>query len=649
MPFMLKRINIFWKLSTAFIIIIVLVLVGLDHVNGLVAERDAVSAAREIAHAYSETILGGVPGPMTAHDTGGFRERIRILVESNPESRDVRLVSHATGRVTGSDTDDDGTILSRDHPTCRRCHDLESPAERLAAGGYEEIRTLATGERIVSVTIPIFNEEGCRNAECHIHADAPPVLGLLESDFSLAVAEGIIPGRNLRSLLAVAIAVVMSLGATWIIVNHSIKRPVRKLVGGMNKLAEKEFEFRLEEDEKDEFGSLASSFNDMASMLSSSLTELKKNRDYLESILESSADIIITVNASGKIQTINTGTEKALGYQRLDLIGKPVETLFAAPYEREVAIEMLKYSDNVVNYETRFLTKSGEVRDVLFTLSQLRNITGEIIGTIGIGKDITEEKSLQNQLIQSQRFAAIGQVFTGIQHSMKNMLNACKGGAYMVKTGLAKDNRKMLEEGWEIVQEGITSLTNMSLDMLKYVKEWKPKYSRVDITQLLSKVYLLIKQSAKDRRVEIRLDVPPGLPAVRCDGRMIHSAVMDIVTNAVDACLWKDYRGGEVPRVVVSAYPVYDRQELAIEVRDNGCGMTEEVKMNIFTPFFTTKSKAGTGLGLSITSRMINAHGGKIDVESHPDRGTVFRIVLPMSEINDSKETHDGEKGSGGR
>ena len=451
----------------------------------------------------------------------------------------------------------------------------------------------------------------------------------------------------IATLLIILFILVLSGSAAWVFSRLFIRQPVRRLSGGMSKLANKEFDFRLEEDEKDEFGSLSSSFNDMAGMLSASLTELKKNRDYLEGILESSADIIMTVTASGKIQTINTGAENTLGYRRMDVICKPIEILLADPYEREVAAEKLKFAESVVNYEVQFLTHDKEVRDVLVTLSRLHNPNDEVIGTIVIGKDITEEKDLQNQLMQSQRYAAIGQVFTGIQHSMKNMLNACKGGAYMVRTGLAKDKRKMLVEGWEIVEEGINSLTGMSLDMLKYVKEWKPKLTRVDLAEVVAEIFRVIKPTAADKGVQFRLALPDKIPTVLCDARMIHSAALDIVSNALDACLWKDYEKDEVPEVVIGVHQSRDGQEAVIEVTDNGCGMTDEVKANIFTPFFSTKSKAGTGLGLSITSRMIGVHGGKIDVESTPDVGTVFRIVLPIDGTDRSKEMTDAKKGSG--
>ncbi len=450
-----------------------------------------------------------------------------------------------------------------------------------------------------------------------------------------------------RMLSVVLIAGGVGCGLVWLIVRVFVKRPIQDLVDGMNRLAEKEFEFRLEEDDDSEFGAIAESFNDMASMLSASLTELRKNLDYVRSILDSSADIIITVNPSGLIQTINSGAEKALGYGRREVVGQPIDILFVDPRERTVAIDKLKYTDSVVNYETRFHTRTGEVRDVLLTLSRLRNAAGAVIGTIGISKDITEEKRLQAKLIQSQRFAAIGEVFTGIQHSMKNMLNACTGGAYMVRTGLAKDNRKMLEDGWEMVQEGIMRMTDMSQNMLKYVKEWKPKSGRIDLAEPLSDVYNVIKQTAKDKGVGFRLDVAADLPEVVGDARMLHTAVMDIASNALDACLWKVYDETEVPEVVMRAYLEDGGHEAVIEIKDNGCGMTEEVKANIFTPFFSTKSKAGTGLGLAITSRIIGVHGGQIEVESQPNQGATFRIKLAVDGTTTNKEGLDGQESTG--
>jgi two-component system sensor histidine kinase AtoS len=469
---------------------------------------------------------------------------------------------------------------------------------------------------------------------------------LVVLNYANVVSGGGTEGTGLRTAVAIVVAVILGCAATWFLVRRYLTRPMQGLVHGMNELAEKRFDFRLDENESDEFGSLAASFNDMASMLSSSLLELKKNQDYLRSILESSADIIITLNPSAKIQTINAGAEKALGYLRFDVIGEPIEKVLVNPADREVVVKRLRYADDVVNYESQFRTQTGAVRDVLLTISRLRNPQGEMIGTIVIGKDVTEEKRLQKQLIQSQRLATIGQVFTGIQHSMKNMLNACKGGAYMVRTGLASDNRDMLVQGWDMVQEGIERMTGMSSDMLKYVKDWKVRPDLVNVGGILEEIHRSIAQTAKDKGVTYRLDIAPDAPATQCDSKMIHSALMDIASNALDACLWKVYDEDEQPEVIMRAFADKKEQNLIIEIRDNGCGMTEDVKANIFTPFFSTKSKAGTGLGLSLTTRMIGAHGGEIDVESEPNRGALFRITLPVDGTTKYKEDSHGKEGT---
>jgi PAS domain S-box-containing protein len=644
----LKRIRFIWKLIAVFLFLLLVVLVASGYVNNRIEEHYALATARDVSRTYSETIIGNICSMMPTRDHSGIKELVRILVDNNPVCRNIRLVSHEEGRIVASREAAPADPLNQECRSCRICHALEDTAERLAIRNHDEIVKAKDGERFVSVMTPIFNEEGCRNADCHAHSDALPVLGLLETDFALEGAGGLLSMGNVRTYIAIVIVVLLSCGAAWLIVSRFLNKPLRGLIDGMNNLAEKKFDFRLDEDSEDEFGSLASSFNDMASMLDASMTELTKTRDYLRGILESSADIIITVNPSGKIQTVNMGAEKALGYRRSDVLGKPIEMLLADPRDRDVVAEKLEHEDNVVNYETQFVTHDGEARDVLFTLSRLRNPSGALIGTIGIGKDITDEKRLQKELIQSQRLAAVGQVFTGIQHSMKNMLNACKGGAFMVKTALAKDNREMLEEGWGMVQEGISRMTDMSMNMLKYVKDWKPNLEQVDLTPTLQDIHRVVKQTAKDKGVKFRLNLSHGLPAVVCDAKMIHSAVMDIVSNALDACLWKDYSDGEEPEIIISAYPDHDGQESVIEIKDNGCGMTDKVKANIFTPFFSTKSRAGTGLGLAITTRIIGVHGGKIEVESEPNQGAIFRIVLPVDGTGRYKETIDGKKGSGG-
>jgi len=562
------------------------------------------------------------------------------------------------------------------------------------------------------------------------------------------------------------ISVLLGIVALWLVFSWLLERPINELIKGTKRIAAHQFDFRFDQKYGDEIGVLEESFNAMTATIQASQEELRSAKEYLEGIVENSADLIITVDPEGLVETFNRGAEQALGYRRDEVVGERIETLFADPSERDVAIAQLKDTDNVKNYETHFLTKDGQVRNVLLTLSRLRDRernpigtfgiskditqekklqddlrdakeylegmvehsadmiitvnsqglietfnrggeellgyrrdevigkpieslyvdpcerrsaaarleqTGDLknyetrlltkdsevrnvlltlsplcdrdnnpIGTIGISKDITREKRLQQELIQSQKFAAIGQAVTGIQHAIKNQLNSLTGGAYLVRIGMAKDNRQRIEEGWAMVEEGIERIGRLAHNMLHYAKEWKLEPQRADLNELVGKICEENRQAAADQGVALRCDVPDGLPAALCDPKLIRMAVTDIVVNAIDACAYRDYPCDESPEVTLNNSLTLGGDDFVIEIRDNGCGMSEEIRCNIFTPFFSTKKTLGTGLGLALTARIIKVHGGEITVESEPDRGTVFRIHLPLDGPRDHSEAVNG-------
>jgi PAS domain S-box-containing protein len=367
----------------------------------------------------------------------------------------------------------------------------------------------------------------------------------------------------------------------------------------------------------------------MTSSLSTALSELTTAREHLQVIVENSADMIVTVDPTGLITTFNPGAEKILGYRQEEVIGRRIETLFVDPKERETAIEQLEHTEHVVNYFTRFRTKEGDARDVMVTLSRLRSPDGAAIGTMGISKDVTEELRLQRQLLRSKRMAALGQAVTGIQHTIKNMLNVMKGGSYMVKLGLAKDNREMLSEGWEMVQQGIDDMTQMSVSMLDFARTRKLKLKHTDLGELAQAVRSVSQAKFREVGVALEVKVAEGLPTVMCDGEMIRSVVMDLLANALDACSWKEYGEGESPRVTIGVRRAEANGYVEIEVSDNGDGMPEEVVKRVFTPFFSTKEKKGTGMGLAVVDRIVGSHEGSTTVESEPGAGATFRVALP--------------------
>jgi signal transduction histidine kinase len=185
--------------------------------------------------------------------------------------------------------------------------------------------------------------------------------------------------------------------------------------------------------------------------------------------------------------------------------------------------------------------------------------------------------------------------------------------------------------------------------MLKYAKTWKLDPETIDLGEMVGNICKAVEQDAVEKEVAIHCNVHDRLPLVSCDGRLIHMALMDIATNAVDACFWKSYDDEENAEIEFIVYLEAGEEAIVVEVRDNGTGMTEEIRANIFTPFFSTKEQWGTGLGLALTSRIVNLHGGRIDVESQPERGSVFRITLPVAGVNTNQGVRDGQEGRANR
>jgi PAS domain S-box-containing protein len=626
----LRKNSLVWKVNAVFLVILLTTLATLAYVTNLVYERDSLALARDVSRVNSETILHSINKLMMTRDNAGIRDLIDRLASDNPIYQDIRLVSHGGGVVASRRGSGDAALDSASWP-CNVCHWMSDPRDALGITVHDEVAESHDGQRVVSVITPIYNEPSCSSAECHAHQVGSSVLGLLQADFSLARVDGLISQRNYHTVVALLIAILLSTTATWLMMGRLVGRRLATLREGMNRVAGKDFGFRFSDDRRDEIAQLANSYDGMTAELGSTLSELSNTRDYLQGIVESSADIIITVDPTGLIQTFNTGAEEILGYDRAEVIGRRVELLFAEPSERDAAIEQLKDSDHVVNYETHFLTKEGEVRDVILTLSRLRTPDGTSIGTFGISKDVTTEKRFQRELMLKEKLAAVGQAVTGIHHSMKNMLNSLRGGAYMVNTGLAGDDRGLLEEGWAMVQGGISSTIELSSRMLQYVKEWKPEVEETDLGQLMQSIFDVHKLTARREGIELRVETARELPTLICDRRLIHSAVTDLVSNALDACVQKGYGELERPAVVLRTHRTEREQYLAIEVQDNGEGMTEEIKKNIFTPFFSTKKRLGTGLGLTLAATIIRMHGGSHEVQSEPGRGTTVRISLPVS------------------
>ncbi len=634
----LRRMRLVWKVNGLFLLILVCALGILGYISNLDLERAEIRSARESSINSSGKIIERLDEIMMGFKQDELPGLVNQMASDNPAYRDIRLLAHS-GRVVVTQLPADTLMVLEDEWPCTVCHAAPGQLVETVSDMWSEVVEY-DDERTLSVITSILGEEGCSTDACHPGLATGAVIGVLQADFSLARVDNLIAQQNRNTALAILISLIVGMAITWMMTERLLGRRIRLMREGAMRLAEKDFSFRFEDTTGDGLSEVVGVFDTMASELSSTITELMDTKEYLQSIVENSADIIITVGPDGLIRTFNAGAEQALGYARDEVIGQNIEMLFADPRDRAKAIEQMRSGDHVVNYMTRFVTREGETRRVMNTLSRLRAADGTPIGTMGISKDITEELQLQVQLLRSKRMAALGQALTGIQHSIKNILNVMKGGSYMVKLGLGKEDLPLVTEGWDMVRKGIDEMTDMSTGMLDFAKTRKLNLKPVDLTELAIKVHDLSRVRIGDLGISLDLEIEPELPRVICDSEGIRSVVMDLLSNAMDACAWKDYPEGEGPQMTMRVVPAELNGRVEIQVIDNGEGMPEEVQDRIFMPFFSTKEKKGTGMGLAVVNRIVEAHEGETIVESVPGEGTTFRVSLPIKGPSITEEHH---------
>jgi len=254
---------------------------------------------------------------------------------------------------------------------------------------------------------------------------------------------------------------------------------------------------------------------------------------------------------------------------------------------------------------------------------------GTVPFIIEMSTDITGAKLMEREKMEAERLAAVGQTVAGLAHGLKNVLMGLEGGVYMFESGMQKaDNDRMLA-GWQMLSENIGRITSFVKEFLEFARGKVPRVQLVDPNRIARDVVALFRDKAALAGISLVADLQDEIPYALMDEQGIHTCLANLVSNALDACEISDKSNRSV--TVTSR----DRDGLLIiEVADDGTGMDYEIKKNVFTSFFSTKSSnKGTGLGLLTTRKIVQEHGGKVSFESAEGVGSVFRLEFPRSRL----------------
>lgn len=240
---------------------------------------------------------------------------------------------------------------------------------------------------------------------------------------------------------------------------------------------------------------------------------------------------------------------------------------------------------------------------------------------------LVEQKT--RELLTAERLAAVGQTVAGLSHAIKNLASGLEGSIFLLGKGLEQDRRAYLEQGWEMLGANVEKIKNLSLEMLRYAKPEALKLAPCDPAQPAREVAELLRLKAQAAGIALGLTHPPAMEPVMLDAEALHRCLMNLVGNALDACQAAGF-GPETPggRVALDVEPLPDGG-VRFSVTDNGCGLDKEAQSRLFTAFFSTKGEGGSGLGLMTTKKIIEEHGGSIDVTSGIGSGTTFSISIP--------------------
>lgn len=252
-----------------------------------------------------------------------------------------------------------------------------------------------------------------------------------------------------------------------------------------------------------------------------------------------------------------------------------------------------------------------------------------------------EDTQFYRAMMQAERLAVMGQTIANLSHHVKNILQGVGGGNYLVESGLKKNDLDVVRKGWGIVQRNQARITNLVMDMLSFSKEREPNLTLQDLRELVDDVVEMMQARSADQGVSLQWTRPENPVNAEYDEEGIHRAVLNVLTNAIDAASDKSKSTSGDGQVSIEV-SVNDGN-VCIIVGDNGCGIDPEDQSKIFSPFESTKGSQGTGLGLPVSKKILTEHGGDIELESQVNRGTVFILSWPAGQHRDGSATLRGE------
>jgi PAS domain S-box-containing protein len=352
---------------------------------------------------------------------------------------------------------------------------------------------------------------------------------------------------------------------------------------------------------------------------------LHREQEFLRRLMDSFPDLVIALDCASQYTFASPQIFDALGYRPEELIGRKFGT-HTDPQDRTLMLELFddlisgRRSDGQIEYRTQH--KDGSWRLFRASACPLHDETGRTTGIIASARDITEQQRLQQQMIQSERLAAMGQMIAGVAHELNNPLTAILGVTELMRDQTSDEaSRRQLD----LAHRQARRAAHIVQSLLIFSRPSTPRSTLLHLSDLLQRTLQLHEHSLRSNNIRVDLVARTDLPTVLGDSNQLTQVFLNLIVNAEQAI--REIREQGTLRIRLGVVG----NRVLITFQDDGVGIRRETLTRIFDPFFTTKRPGrGTGLGLSICMAIIREHSGDISAQPLPDGGSVFTVSLPV-------------------
>jgi two-component system, NtrC family, sensor kinase len=521
------------SLSAKLITLLLVVMVGifglLGYLNIRLHRQHLETSVLGSAERVSDVIKRSTTYYMLRNDRDGLYQMMQTIADE-PGMVRVRIFDK-DGRVSYStDSAEVSHVVDKRAEACYGCHTQSQPLARLNRPDRFRIYRNGGGHRVLGIITPIENQPACSNAACHAHPASQQILGVLDTNISLAKTDAQLAASTRSMLVYTAGAMLIVALLSWIFVWRVVGEPIKALKSGTERLSQGDLGYQLQVQSHDEVGDLANSFNTMSLQLRSANEEI---------------------------------------------------------------VAWARTLEDRVDQKTR------------------------------------ELKRAHDHMLHVEKMASVGKMAAVVAHEINNPLSGILTYAKLLRKWLDRgetegDKHEEAMQCLELIAGESRRCGDLVKNLLTFSRTAPMNVETTDLNAVMDRSVRLVQHQLELNGIQLQLDLGSDLPRVQCDPAQIEQVVLALVMNAIDAMP----RGGNLwLRTRMNG----SRDEVEIQVRDDGNGIPPDILPQIFEPFLTTKESGhGVGLGLAISRGIIERHNGHIEVQSEAGKGTTFTITLPL-------------------